>query len=77
MRILEQCTKTDAPWVLEVQGRLESCIDLVAMEAIYHNNCFSRFMLCKEKGTPSAVETQGRPSNQVMQEWFQNAMSMA
>lgn len=71
MRILEQCTKRADPWALEVQGRLESCIDLVAMEASYHNNCFSRFMLCKEKGTTSAVKTQGRPSNQVMQKCFE------
>jgi uncharacterized protein YlaI len=34
--LLEHCAKRGDPWASEVQGRLESCIDLVAMEAIYH-----------------------------------------
>lgn len=66
--ILEQCAKRSDSWALEVQGHLES---LVAIEAVYHTNCFSQFMLQKEKGTISTVKTQGRPSNPVMQKWFE------
>ena len=35
----------------EVMNRLQGCIDLVAAEAIYHDNCLTRFLLNKELTT--------------------------
>lgn len=49
MTLLEQCVKRSDTWAFEVQGRLKDCIDLVAVEAVYHTNCLSRFMLQKEE----------------------------
>ena len=50
------CTKRADIWALEVQGRRENCIDLLAMEAIYHINYFSRFMLFKDKYATTSVK---------------------
>ena len=33
---------------VKVQERLHGCFDLVAAEAVYHNHCYSRFMLNKQ-----------------------------
>ncbi len=70
--LLEHCAKRGDLWASEVQGRLHSCIDLVAEEAVYHVNCFSRFTLQKQKtDTISTAKTQGRPKDQVMLQWFE------
>ena len=52
--------------------RYYGCIDLVAAEAVYHDNCFSRFMLNKELGRTTATKTvQGRPKDQGMLQSFE------
>ena len=61
--ILEQCTDL---WASEVQDRLHGCINLVPAEAIYHDSCFSRFMLNKQLNTATAKKTQGRPEDEEM-----------
>lgn len=30
-------------WAVQVSGKLQACNDLVAEEAIYHRNCYTRF----------------------------------
>ena len=35
------CAKRDDSWGSEVMNRLQGCIDLVAAEAVYHDNCLS------------------------------------
>jgi hypothetical protein len=45
--LLDCCERRGDSWGVEVQSRLLGCIDLVAAEAVYHNTCFSRFMLNK------------------------------
>ena len=58
-KIMEKCTERSDDWGLQVKGRMHSCNDLVAEEAIYHKTCHSRFM----SNLPcSAGETcRGRP----------------
>ena len=71
-KLLECCTKRGDSWAYEVQTRLQGCIDLVAAEAVYHAQCFSRFMLKKEKcSTLSTVKAQGRPEDAEMLQWFE------
>jgi len=45
-------------WAMEVQGRLESCIDLPAEVAVYHSSCHARFCCCQSKARHVVV---GRP----------------
>ena len=71
-KLLECCDKRGGLWSSEVETRLHGCIDLVAAEAIYHDNCFSRFMLNKELGGTIATKTvQGRPTDQGMLQSFE------
>ena len=70
--LLEHCTMRGDKWVSEIQGRLQCCIDLVAEEAVYHHNCFSRIFLSKEKETIPKMDSQkGRPSSVAMNKWFE------
>lgn len=63
-KILECCRKKRGTCgLLEVQERLHECIDLVAAEAVYHNNCFSRFMLNKQLDAVTVKKSQGRPGD--------------
>ena len=55
--ILERCRKRGDMWALWVRDRLYGYINLVAAEAIYHDNCFSWFMLNKQFDT-AAKHTQ-------------------
>ena len=43
--VADQCRKRNDDWGLEVLGRLESCSDLPAEEAIYHTTCHTRFFV--------------------------------
>ena len=43
-KILAQCAQRSDDWALEIQGRMHSCNDLIAAEAVYHKVCHSRFM---------------------------------
>jgi len=68
-KLLECCEKRGDAWASEVQNRLCDCIDLVAAEAIYHANCYSRFLL--NKGNSLSLECVGRPEDKGMLHWFQ------
>ena len=69
-KLLECCSKRGDAWASEVQNRLHGCIDLVAAEAIYHVNCYSRFLLNKRNAS-SAARVLGRPQDKGMLYWFQ------
>ena len=43
--LLEHCETRDDDWGRDIQGRLLTCNDLVAEEAIYHSTCMVRFRL--------------------------------
>jgi len=57
--LLLQCAERSEDWALEVQGRMHSCNDLIAEEAVYHKVCHSRFM----NNLPCSVSdsSRGRP----------------
>ena len=67
-RLLECCEKRGDAWTSEIQNRLCGYIDLVAAEAIYHANCYSRFLL--NKGNFLSIECVGRPEDKGMLHWF-------
>ncbi|XP_065911780.1 uncharacterized protein [Dysidea avara] len=68
--LLECCDKRGDEWASEVQKRLHGCFDLVAAEAIYHSNCYSRFLLNKGN-TLSTSSVLGRTKDREMLYWFQ------
>ena len=71
-KLLECCDKRGDSWAAEVQNRLHGCIDLVAAEAVYHVNCYSRFMLLKDQSSASTDKKgQGRPEDQKMMQCFE------
>ena len=73
-KLLECCEKRGDLWASEVQTRLLGCVDLVAAEAVYHDGCFSRFMLNKELRRMPQTATkaaQGRPQDQGMLQSFE------
>ena len=63
--ILKQCVVRADTWGLEVQGRLMTCCDLVAEEAVYHKNCHSNFFKIVTYGKS------GRPVNAAKAETFE------
>lgn len=63
--ILTHCRQRNDAWGLEVQKRICSEIDLVAAEAKYHANCFSRFLKQKRH------EKSGRPLDVECEEAFE------
>ena len=54
-------------WAKSVLGRLESCNDLVAEEAVYHATCITKFRL-----TRSSDNSKGKPMDKVLLESFEN-----
>ena len=69
-KVLECCRKRGDTWGNEVQNRFHSCIDLVVAEAVYHDSCFSRFMLNKQLDAVTAKRSRGRPKDQQMGQYF-------
>ncbi|CAB3993685.1 Hypothetical predicted protein, partial [Paramuricea clavata] len=70
-KLLKCCDERGDSWAAEVQNRLHGCIDLVAAEAVYHVNCYSRFVLIKNYNAASTHKKgEGRPEDQGMRQWF-------
>ena len=63
--ILEQCSKREDSWGLEVRSRLMTCNDLVAEEAVYHRLCHTNFYYI------SKYASVGRPVDSVKAETFE------
>ena len=68
-KLIECCDKREDTWASEVKNRLCGCIDLVAAEAIYHTNCYSRFLLNKEQNA-TTTNVLGRPQDKKMLHCF-------
>ena len=71
--VLECCKERGDKWATEVEKRVLACIDLVAAEAVYHDLCFSRFMLKKDldkKRPGSKHQDGGRHQDEQMMHWF-------
>ena len=63
-KLLKFCDKRGDLWASVVKTRLHGCIDLVASEAVYHRQCFSRFKHNYEQSTTSiAKKVLGRPKD--------------
>ena len=55
---LQKCNQRNDKFAPSVQGRLQTCIDLVAEEAVYHRTCYQKFLSNEEESNPV-----GRPFN--------------
>ena len=64
----------DDEWTLQVQRRVNSCIDLVAAEARYHSACYTRFS-SKKQGNATVSTTFGRTKNEKMRMIFVKAFT--
>jgi hypothetical protein len=60
---LAQCRMRADLWSLEVRGRLESCIDLPAEEAVYHKACHTRFICNRPIPGSTDSDKAGRPAD--------------
>ena len=73
---LRLCIKSDDIWAIDVKSRLVNCIDLVAVEAVYHHKCRTDFSLAKSteisksKGLP--VNTDLRSAFEETCEWLES-----
>ena len=47
--VLERAKESGDEWGTKVLAKMESCIDLVAEEAVYHSSCMAEFRLNKKK----------------------------
>ena len=63
-KLLKCCDLRGELWASVVNTRLHGCIDLVASEAVYHHQCFSRLMHNYKQSTTSiAKKVSGRPKD--------------
>ena len=61
-RILDACDDSAADRDLaEIRFRVQNCIDLVAVDAIYHTECMTRFFLTRKKVSLEEPLDQKRP----------------
>jgi len=65
--ILRHCSQRADAWAVEVQGRMESCCDLVAEEAVYHSSCYALFAT---QHSLSGHGQRGRPEDGEMRTAF-------
>jgi len=77
---VEHCSDRGDDWGLEVLGRLSTCCDLVAVEAIYHRSCYIDFVCMHPRPTTtnehqSNGSKPGRPVDKGKMEAFENLCS--
>ena len=71
-KILKKCKENNPCTSLPIENihhRVLNCHDLVAVEAIYHQNCLRNFF--KEMSTPESKNIKGRPEDLMKQKSFQ------
>ena len=69
-RIVHHCERRNDEWGIEVLTRISTSNDLVADDAIYRKDCFSRFVLnWPSPEVPKAKR--GRPIDETCQKWFE------
>ena len=49
---LQKCNQRNDEFTRSVQGRLQTCIDLVAEEAVYHRICYQKFISNEGESNP-------------------------
>lgn len=67
--LLSQCDVRCDEWALTVKGLLESCNDLPSEEAVYHCNCYMRFV--RNRDCKPAGHHGGRPVDTVKADAFE------
>ena len=55
---LQKYNKRNNEFARPLQGRLQTCLDLVAEEAVYHSACYQKFLPNEDESNPV-----GRPFN--------------
>ena len=68
-RMLQVCRERNDCWGHEVQGRLETCLDLVASEAVYHTACHRSFCHVKQADVELGCSA-GRPEDPAKSDSF-------
>ena len=64
-KLLKRCSERGDRLSLELQGRIQSCIDFVAVEAVYHRSGYQRIL--SNTGSSASV---GRPVKEAMTDIF-------
>jgi len=67
--ILQCCAKRCDTWGMEVQSHLNTCNDLVAVEAVYHKACYAAFSVMQS--TPSKQSNSATPGGKVSEAKFE------
>ena len=72
--VLEMCDERNDYWADQVRRRIESCIDLVAVEAVYHRSCCRTFNRVRQRTShanqlPPSLPA-GRPEDETKKEAF-------
>jgi len=67
--VLSHCSLRGDEWALDVQGRLEDCVDLVHPEAVYHSYCHTRFFQGRDLSKSGAC---GWPEDTINSDAFDN-----
>ena len=66
-RISKDCNDS---WAIEIKGRVHDCVDFVATEARYHQNCRALFSSWRQLKPSNAL---GRPANVAVKSAFEKA----
>jgi len=69
------CKNRNDDWALQVSGRIESCNDLFAVDAVYHKQCHSNFLTgrrCPVQHTDAPDIRPSRPVDDKKMEAFEN-----
>ena len=64
-RLIDRCKERNDEWGNVVLGKLQSCNDLVAEEAVYHSSCMTNFRLYVQ-----TENARGRPTDTTMLDVF-------
>ena len=57
--VLQVCEERNDSWATEVKGRLNTCSDLVAEEAIYHRDCLASFCMLRVRQSEANLASVG------------------
>ena len=50
--VLQKCNQRNDKFTRSVQGRLQTCIDLVAEKSVYHRICYQKFLSNESESNP-------------------------
>ena len=80
--ILDACQNRQDSWSMQIWGRLEACIDLVAEEAVYHKQCYVNFItgrsIPKDNNVqiPKSVDEKKMAAFEALCAWMENSSEL-